>query len=160
MRPRRDLRFVSRAGVVAVALAALVACGDDSDSDNGGDDPPAAVEGAGVPEECTEAIPMAFGEVDLADVSLLPADWPEPPVEATLCLTTSTGDDNMETAEYITDASEEEVLTGYAEMLSDYAAVRAEDGLGDPVVTGTIGTDAYFEIQSDPGVFRIVLQRQ
>jgi hypothetical protein len=158
----RLARSTGMAVATLAALASLVACGDDPDDapDPDDGDAPAAVDGAAVSEACVAAYPMAFGEVHLEDVEMLPDDWPEPPVDATLCVTSGTVGDAMETADYITDADEDEVLAAYLDALSAYGAAEDEDGLGDPVVTGQVGSDVLFQVQSEPGRFSLVFQRQ
>ncbi|MEO9322697.1 hypothetical protein ABFT23_04350 [Nocardioides sp. C4-1] len=142
------------AGLVAAGLLlALSACGDDQSdqSDRAGrDDVPASdaasdaaaqavddlddVRSDDVPTECAEAFPLALVPADLADVTLRPADFPAPPVESTLCQTSSTMDDSVAIADYATPASPEEVLDAYEQQLgATYEVTRADDGAGETV---------------------------
>lgn len=161
---------VRRAATLAGLLLSVPlfgACGDDADSTAG--DPPAAQEAdagagaeadgldpadSGVPEECAEAFPVAFGAPDLKALTLLPADWPEPPAGATLCQTTSTADGSIETADYATDAPAEEVLSAYESALApSYDVARNDEGLGE-VLTGTAGS-VVFELSTRDGAYSI-----
>lgn len=153
---------------LTAAFAVLVSgCGEDS-PDTGtssgqssavgdGDGEGVAVDAPpGVPEECHEAYPFAMAAPDLRDVALLPSNWPKPPVDATLCVTSSTLGGGTESAEYVTGSSEQAVEAAYLEALAPFAATRGKDGLGDAVIQATVdGT--YVEVQIDPGVFRLVL---
>ena len=121
-------------------------------------DAPAGDAPAGdVPEECGELYPFAHEAPDLADVELLPGDFPEPPVDATLCETGGAGE-GQEYAAYATSASGEEVLTAYEEALASYGAVRAEDGLGNPIVNATAG-DVAVQLSTKDGGFSLVFTR-
>ncbi|GAA1539817.1 hypothetical protein [Nocardioides humi] len=150
-----------------LVLAAPVVAGCDD-----GDDPapaggPAATSGtdgadtgdgaaADVPEECREAFPQAFTAADLGELALLPDGFPDPPVEATLCLTAETVGGANETASYATTATAEEVLAGYEAALASYGATRDQDGLGRPIVTATAG-DVVIQVTPQDGGFVLVL---
>lgn len=136
-------------GVLVSSLALLVAACDDgaggeatapaSDTPGGPGGPgesgrPGGADGS-VPEECATAFPQAIGEPDLAEISLVPDGFPEPPVAATLCLTSETVGGRNETASYATDATADEVLAGYEAALRSFGASRSTDGLGRSVVT-------------------------
>ncbi|WP_418061894.1 hypothetical protein [Pimelobacter simplex] len=161
---------------VLAALALLAAgCGDD-DTDptptpgveaDGGSDGDGADGGDGdggddvagdVPEECRGPFPQAFGTPDLGQISLLPDGFPDPPVEAVLCLTSETVGGQNETASYATDASEEEVLAGYESALASFGAARETDGIGRPIVTATAG-DVFLQVTPQEGGFVLAFSR-
>lgn len=144
--------------LAALSLTLLLAgCGDDGDdpadadgqpstqstADDGTDADDAADPGdagAGdVPEACRTPFPQAFAPADLADVELLPAGFPEPPVEATLCITAETVGGAHETASYATPATAEEVLAGYESALASFGATRDQDGIGRAIITANDG---------------------
>lgn len=155
-----------KAGLAAVlaALALLAAgCGDDDtdpaptpgvEADGGGDDDTFG----DVPEECKEPFPQAFGTPDLGEVTLLPDGFPDPPVEAVLCLTSETVGGQNETASYATDASEEEILAGYESALASYDATREADGVGRPIITATAG-DVFLQVTPQDGGFVLAFSR-
>ena len=128
-------------GVVGISAACSGSDGtSDGGSSNGGDTAAEApAEGAGAPKECAQAFPQAFTEPDLAEVTLSPDGFPEPPFDATLCLTSSTVDNSKETASYATASSEEEILAGYETALSAYSPARESDGLGRPILVAEDG---------------------
>ncbi|WP_436698867.1 hypothetical protein [Nocardioides sp. BYT-33-1] len=152
-RPRAAV-VASAVLVTLVTLVTLAGCGggdeDDAGTDGaggssgsggtggtveegtGGDDGP-----AGVPDECRDAFPQALGPAELGELALLPDGFPDPPVEATLCITAETVGGAQETASYATTASADEVLAGYETALAAYDAVRDQDGVGRPIVTAT-----------------------
>lgn len=141
-RARRLVAATLLVGVVGITAACSGSDDGSSDggSSNGGDTAAEApAEGSGAPEECAKAFPQAFTEPDLAEVTLAPDGFPEPPVDATLCLTSSTVDNSKETASYATDAAEEEILAGYETALSAYSPSRDADGLGRPIVVAQDG---------------------
>ncbi|WP_139979534.1 hypothetical protein [Nocardioides litoris] len=117
-------RSAPRRGLAAAALLlALAGCGS---GDVAGDL-------ADVPEECAAAFPAALVAADLADVTLRPADFPEPPVEATLCETSQMLDGSAEIAGYATTSDADAVLDGYETALASYDVVREDRGAGDTV---------------------------
>ncbi|WP_377325237.1 hypothetical protein ACFJIY_09665 [Pimelobacter simplex] len=151
---------------VLAALALLAAgCGDDDteptptpgvEADGGSD---GGDDAAGdVPEECRGPFPQAFGTPDLGQISLLPDGFPDPPVEAVLCLTSETVGGQNETASYATDASEEEVLAGYESALASFGAARETDGIGRPIVTATAG-DVFLQVTPQEGGFVLAFSR-
>jgi hypothetical protein len=148
---------------LAAALLALSACSGDAEPRAGIANPNGTdlqqVQGdSGVPEACLEAFPVAVGEADLDDVTLLPAGWPAPPVEATLCQTTGTVDGNLETADYATAASAEQVLDAYeAALPAEYTATRQDQGMGDQL-TGAAGS-VYFTITTRDGAYSVASRR-
>ncbi|XBB65911.1 hypothetical protein ABFU82_17555 [Nocardioides sp. WV_118_6] len=167
------MRTALAAALAALALIAA-GCGDDDTeptpgADGGG---PAVTEDGGgdgggdggddvlgdVPEECKEPFPLAIGTPDLGDVTLLPDGFPDPPVEAVLCLTSETIGGQNETASYATEASEEEVLAGYESALASFAATRETDGIGRSIVTATAG-DVFVQVTPQDGGFVIAFAR-
>lgn len=146
--------------VVAVALALAAGCGSDESEEQAGGttDQPAVTADApeGVPEEC-QVFPFAMPDPDLADVALLPAGFPDPPVSATLCETGGTGGE-QEYASYATSAGSEEVLAGYEDALAEYGAVRGEDGVGEPIVTATV-EDVFVQVSIKDGGYSVVLAK-
>ena len=159
--------------VLPVLLAATTVlatgCGDDDATPRGdragapnadrGDGADGPDEGAPqVPEECRTAFPLAYAEPDLADVALLPGGFPDPPVPATLCLTSETVGGGTETASYATEASPEEVLAGYEEALASFGAAREEDGIGRAIVTATAG-DVAVQVTPQDGGFVLAFAR-
>ncbi|WP_418057550.1 hypothetical protein [Pimelobacter simplex] len=166
------MRTALAAALAALALIAA-GCGDDDTeptpgADGGG---PAVTEDGGgdgggdgddalgdVPEECKEPFPLAIGTPDLGDVTLLPDGFPDPPVEAVLCLTSETIGGQNETASYATEASEEEVLAGYESALASFDATRETDGIGRSIVTATAG-DVFVQVTPQDGGFVIAFAR-
>jgi hypothetical protein len=147
------------AGLVAAGLLlSLTACGsDDAEQDTAdrvGDDL-ADVRSGDVPQECTEAFPLAIEPADLADVALRPADFPEPPVDATLCQTSSTLDDSIATADYATTASATEVLDAYEAELAPTYDVEREDGGAGETLTGDLGGGTYVQVTPGDGRFSV-----
>lgn len=162
----RNLRLpVKLSIVVAAGLLTLSACSGDTDASGsaGSDDKAAASDTAelediqadsGVPEECLEAFPVAVGEADLADLSLVPGDWPESPVDATLCQTSSTAEGNLETADYATEASGAEVLDAFqAALPAGYEAAREDKGQGD-MLNGSAG-EVFFQVSTRDGAYTV-----
>lgn len=107
-----------------------------------------------LPDACTTAYPLAQPPADLAEVTLRPADFPEPPVEATLCQTSSTLDDHLMTADYATEATGSEVLDGYEQALAGYEVVRADDGAGE-MVTGDLGNGVFVQVSVRTGAYSV-----
>lgn len=152
-------RTAAAAGVL-LGLATLVGCGGDGGDDTAVADPDAALEqlqdDSGVPEECREAFPVAMGPADLADLSMLPVDWPEAPAGATLCQTSATLDAGVETADFATGALTTEVLDALEESLAPaYAVERGDEGLGEQL-TGTAG-NVVFEVTTREGAYTVTL---
>jgi len=111
-----------------------------------------------VPEECAEAYPLAAAPADIAEITLMPTDWPAPPDDAILCLTSETLDGSTETASYATDAAIEEVLSYYETSLSSYEIYRAdgaETGTGYAALDG-VGGDVAFQVRETDGGFILV----
>lgn len=159
MRPLNRSRMLL-ATTTLLAMGALGGCSDDPGEGAGGpsagvDDSLAEVqEGSGVPGECLEAFPAAFGTADIADVELLPEAWPEPPVDATLCQTSSTSDDQVEVVGYATDAAPDEVLDAYeAALAGSFETTREDQGLGE-MLSGTAGSIG-FEVTPGDGSFSL-----
>lgn len=167
----RDLRSVRALAAVPFVLAALLTgCGGDDESSGeatsssqeggeAGDDTGAEPGELGAPEECAEAFPMAFGGADLAEVSLMPADWPEPVEDAVLCSASSDTDGAIQSAEFATALPQEEVVSSFEAALSGLEgyAVTASDS-SDPdraSLTGTAG-EVSFEVTAVPGGYTLV----
>lgn len=141
-----------------VASAVLVGCGAEDPSEPGAqgvgtDDLQHSQVESGVPETCLEAFPVAMTAPEPADITLMPADWPEAPAGATLCQTSSTMDGGVEIADYATDAPGADVLDDYEAALSAYDVVRADEGLGDQL-SGTAGSIS-FEVTTRDGAYSI-----
>jgi hypothetical protein len=149
----RTRRLVATA-LVAAAVGVSAACsGSDGASSDGGSTAAAAPdEASGAPEACAKPFPQAFTEPDLAEVTLSPDGFPEPPFDATLCLTTSTVDNSKETASYATEEPEEAILAGYETALSAYAPTRDSDGLGRPILVAQDG-DLTIQVTPQEGGF-------
>lgn len=143
------------AALLTLLTATATACGDGGSSVGGSNetDEPAVSVAPGVPEECADFFAMA--PADLGDVDLVPASWPEPPVDATLCVTTTTADNSQESLDYATEATAEEVLSGYETALAAYDVERAEDGLGRPILAGN-ADGVGFQVSASDGTFSIV----
>ena len=110
---------------------------------------------SGVPEECLEAFPVAFGEPDLAAATLLPADFPAEAVAGTLCQTSATGD-GLQVVDWATDASGTEVLDALVAALPpSYEVTREDKGLGEQL-DGTAG-DVWFTVVTRPGAWSLQL---
>lgn len=162
---RPALRRAVPASLVAAALL-LTACGSDDDGGDtasSGGDAGAVDDGgdvqadSGVPEECAEAFPTAFGPADISDVELLPADFPEPPDGAVLCETGGTADGSQEYLNYASDLGEEEVFAHYEAGLPD--AERGEDGIGAPILSGS-ADGVYWQVEAEDGGFSIVVAQE
>lgn len=159
LRPTRSATLVA-----AGLLLALTACGGDDEGaagDDAGDtaaqvsDELDAVRDADVPAECVEPFPLAIEPADLADLTLRPEGLPEPPVDGTLCETSSTLDDTIQTASYATPASPAEVLDAYELQLGAiYDVVRADEGAGE-TLTGDLGTGVFFQVTPGDGTYSI-----
>ncbi len=162
---RRNLRLPVRLSIaVSAGLLTLSACSADTDaSDGAGSGDRAASDaadlqdvqaGSGVPAECLDAFPVAIGEADLAELSLVPSDWPESPVDATLCQTSSTIEGNLETADYATEATGAEVLDAFqAALPAGYEATREDTGQGD-MLAGSAG-EVFFEVTTRDGAYTV-----
>lgn len=130
----RTMRSRLAALTVASSVLCLVtACGG---SDADGTD---AADGSGVVsedaasvenEKCFAAFPMGGGMTpDLADADLLPADFPEVPVDATLCAITGNAEVGVNLG-YLSDATPEQVVAGYLDAFASYDAVSERRGHG------------------------------
>lgn len=151
--------------LLAGALLGFAGCGDEDPTVAGARDtraeqtspsldPDLDPDLTGVPPECAEQFPAAIDAPDLAELTRLAADFPPPPVPATLCVTEETS--THQAARYVTDAPPEEVLDAYEELLADEFFSRHEAGtvadvpslLGTPddVLTQITAHDGWFEI--------------
>ena len=155
-------RLLPLAALVVTTAVSLSACGGDQPAASAGSSTSSEGEAAAgldeladagdVPEECREAFPAEVAPADLDDVASIPSGWPEPPVDATLCRTSSTMDDSLSIAGYATASSPAEVLDAYEAALADTWDVTREDrGFGD-VLTGTAG-DVWFQVETRDGAF-------
>ncbi len=151
----RARRLVASA-LLAAAVGGSAACSGSDDVSPDGESTAAAApdQAAGVPKACAKPFPQAFTEPDLAEVTLAPDGFPEPPFGAILCLTTSTVDNSQETASYATGASADEVLAGYESALSAYSPSRDTDGLGRSIVVAQDG-DVTIQVTPKAGGFVI-----
>jgi hypothetical protein len=143
----RARRLVASALLVATVGASAACSGSDGSSDSAGPAAEAPEAASGVPEECAAPFPQAFTEPDLAQVTLRPDGFPEPPFDATLCLTTSTVDNGQETVSYATEEPAEAILGGYETALSAYSPARDTDGVGRPIL---VAQDGDLTIQVTP----------
>lgn len=165
----RNLRLPAKLSVVVAAgLLTLSACSGDSEASGstggstGSNDEAASEtvelqdlqEDSGAPEECVEVFPLALAEADLADLSLVPGDWPEAPVDATLCQTSATIEGNLETADYATRATGAEVLDAFqAALPAGYEVTREDRGQGD-MLAGSAG-EVFFEVSTREGAYTV-----
>lgn len=108
---------------------------------------------SGVPEECAEPFPLALTKPDPASVELTPADWPEPPVDATLCSTSEIMDGGQESMGYASDASADEILAGYEKALGSFAPVVEDKGAGKALYGEADGTS--FQVTPQDGGFTV-----
>lgn len=143
MRGHHNRRRAAAAATALLVAGLAVGCGGD-DSETGSDPDRSTAEesvpeAGDVPEECAGPFPQAFGTPDLSELALLPEDFPEPPVEAVLCMTAETVGGQHETASYATPATAEEILTGYEQALSSWGGARGTDGTGAEIVTADTG---------------------
>jgi hypothetical protein len=111
-----------------------------------------------LPEDRTGWRPGAADAPDLADITLMPADWPEPPVDAMLRRTSGTAADNLQSLDYVTEATADEVLAAYESALASYGAVREDHGGGE-MVWGSAGEVA-FQVIAQPGGFTVLFGGQ
>lgn len=166
---RRRPRGAFAAAATMVALLTLTACtgapeepapitdaamGEDSGQSGIGDSDPSQL----VPEECADAYLFAAGPADIAEITLMPADWPASPAGAILCLTSETMDGSSETASYATEAPIEDVFAHYEGALTGYEVYRsdgAETGTGYATLDG-VGADVAFQIRETDGGFVLV----
>jgi hypothetical protein len=168
----RSKRTHVAAAAAALSLACLLTgCGGDDDSsaaddgaavsapatqseDDAGD---ASGDAAGsTSEACFSAFPMGGGMTpDLGDTELVPDDFPDPPVPATLCAITGTGEVG-ENLGYVSEATPEEVVAGYLEAFAPYGAVSEDGGHG---VTAYAG-DVKILVIPGFGKYEIQLDRQ
>lgn len=159
--PQRRLLLAT---LTLLATGGLAACGGDSGASDStsptraDNDLTDVQEETGVPPECRDAFPVAIGAADLADVELIPAGWPEPPVEATLCQTSSTLDDQIAIASYATEAAPAEVLDAYETALAGtFETSREENGLGE-VLSGS-SEGGGFEVAAADGSFTLTFSQ-
>ena len=167
MTARPHHRLLPLAGLVLATALSLSACGEDGSTtsasaaatDEALSDLGEIAEDAGVPEECHDAFPADVVPVDIADVELMPSDWPEPPVDATLCRTSATMDDTVSIAGYATTSSPAEVLDAYETALAGTWEVTREDGTFGEVLTGT-ADDVWFQVETRDGAYDLTFSTQ
>jgi hypothetical protein len=111
-----------------------------------------------LPEDQAPGEACAVEVPDLGGITLMPAGWPEPPVDATLRRTSGTTGGNVQTLDYVTEASADEVLAAYESALVSYDAVREDHGAGE-MVWGTVG-DIGFQVTVEPAGFTILFAGQ
>ena len=110
---------------------------------------------AGVPAECLEAFPVAFGKPDLGAATLLPGDFPAEAVDGTLCQTSATGS-GIQVVDWATGASGTEVLDALVAALPpSYDVTREDKGQGEQL-DGTAG-DVWFTVVTRPGAWTLQL---
>jgi hypothetical protein len=144
----------SSGGGAPVAEAAADSGSTESGSTDSGDISEAQLE-SGVPAECLEAFPVAFGTPDLAAATLLPTDFPADAVDGTLCQTSATGS-GIQVVDWATEASGTEVLDALeAALPPSYDVTREDKGLGEQL-DGTAG-DVYFTVITRPGAWSLQL---
>lgn len=94
----------------------------------------------GVPDECFEAYPWATGPADLDDLSLVPANWPSAPDDATLCVVAGGG--VSESAAYVSSGDPAAILDHYESALDGYQLARVsgeQNGTGYESLDGSTG---------------------
>ncbi|MCP3421903.1 hypothetical protein [Nocardioides pinisoli] len=170
-RPSVRIRATLLLGTAVFSSTLLTSCSDSEAAETSGSDPVAESAGepgsadsddlagaqldSGVPAECLEAFPAAFGEPDLGAATLLPADWPSDAVDGTLCQTSATGN-GLQVVDWATDASGSEVLDAVVAALpSSYEVTRKDEGLGEQL-DGTAG-DVWFTVITRPGAYTVQL---
>lgn len=125
-----------------------------ADEGDAGDSDPSQL----VPEECSDAYVLAAAPADIAEIALMPADWPAPPDGAILCMTSETMDGSSETASYASHTGIEGVFDHYSAALSGYEIFRAdgaETGTGYATLDG-VGAGVAFQIRETDGGFVLV----
>ncbi len=129
------------------------------DGEGSPDDPATDPEPMGeVPEECLAGFPMAMPDADIADLELMPADWPAPPAGSTLCITMGTVGGSTESAGYAVDLPIEDVFAHYEAAVQGYETLRTdgmENGSGYATLDG-IGSDVDFQIRERDGGFTLM----
>ncbi|GAA1761866.1 hypothetical protein GCM10009795_005390 [Nocardioides hankookensis] len=159
-------RRAARLAAGGLLLVTLAACGGGSDDEPKADTTKAADGGsvdlsddlAEIPKECKKAFPMALDTPHLDEVELMPADWPEPPLDATLCVTEGNEDGSQQWAEYATDATPEEVIAAYQPALESYGAQRADNDT-TLALGGTVGETA-FVVSASEGFYRLIFMTE
>ncbi|MCF6379364.1 hypothetical protein L2K70_17260 [Nocardioides KLBMP 9356] len=170
-RPSFQMRAALLLGTATFSCTLLTSCSDSEAAETSGSEPVAEASAepgstdsgdiseaqleSGVPAECLEAFPVAFGEPDLAAATLLPADFPAEAVDGTLCQTAATGS-GVQVVDWATDASGAEVLDALETALpSSYSVTREDKGMGEQL-DGTAG-DVYFTVVTRPGAWTLQL---
>ncbi len=148
----RTTRPFARSAVALVLLATLAACGA---SEEGPSASAAGQAGGGAQERtCFDAFPEAMGTPDLDNLTMVPEEWPEPPVEATLCQAFQESDGTRETIGYLTQGQPAaDAIDGYETALAGFAT-RSGD-----VLTGTSGDTAFTISALSDDTFSIELRR-
>ena len=111
-----------------------------------------------VPQECREGFPMAMPDADIADLELMPTDWPAPPAGSTLCTTMGTVGGSTESAGYAVDLPIEDIFAHYENAVQGYETVRTdgtENGTGYATLDG-IGAEVDFQIRQREGGFDLL----
>lgn len=170
-RPSVQMRAALLLGTAVFSSTLLTACSDSGAAQTSGSDPVAEAAGepdatdsgdiseaqleSGVPAECLDAFPVAFGKPDLGAATLLPADFPADAVAGTLCQTSATSD-GLQVVDWATDASATEVLDAIeAALPASYEVTREDKGQGEQL-DGTAG-DVWFTVVTRPGAYTVQL---
>jgi len=144
--------------VGAVVLLSACATPEQQPPGNSG----APVDPAGATLHCAEAFPAALPGVSLDDVAdILPADWPDPPAESTLCYVLRLNDD-VAVLQYATGLAPDAVLDFYESSFSSggFSLVRGTGIAGSPILNAT-SASLDFAVQTVPeeGTFHVSFER-
>lgn len=121
--------------------------------------PEGAAAGADAPaDDVTGWTPFTVDVVPVGGSTLMPAGWPEPPVPAVVHRTSGAAGENVQSIDYTTEASVDEVLAAYESALASYGAVREDNGVGE-MVWGTAG-DVAFQVTARAGAFTVLFAGQ
>lgn len=156
------------AALAAVLLAsiALAGCSGDAPASDRIDDPagtveedfdtPVDVDVEGMPPECAVVSVGWYPGIDISNVENMPADWPAPPEDSTLCATSSGG--SIQTAAYASPLSIDEVLAFYeAALPAGFTAAQVsgeENGTGYESLEGN-GPGIAFQVRENDGGFTL-----
>ena len=110
-----------------------------------------------MPEDCREAFPGQLAPADLADISIWPENFPEPPVAATLCQAEENEDGTTGTVGYATDVASPQVLDTYRAALAPY---ELDTGGSADQIMGSASDGTLFSITAPNGTIRIAFAKQ